>query len=167
MHFYVGKLLDRPVGTHFSIRIDLGFQDLSHDLSVEGIKGELIFLRTDQGIMSYGALTVDIETECVRCIELVRKTFEIELEEQFRPAGNISPDNPVSPIDVNGYINLRPIFRDLVIVSTPMHILCKPDCHGLCPLCGTNLNQGQCDCERDDIDPRLAVLKLLNLGKRE
>lgn len=165
MHLYVGKLLDRPVGSRFDFKFDLGFQDLSSDVSVESIKGKLIFLRTEDGVLGYGTLAVGIETECARCAELVRNTVEIELEESFSPVANIPPDEQVSPIDLNGYINLNPILRDLVIVSTPMQILCRPDCKGLCPRCGTDLNQGQCDCEIDDVDPRLAVLKLMNLEK--
>lgn len=165
MHLYVGKLLDRPVGTHLNIRFDLGFQDLSDDVSVESIKGNLTFLRIDQGIMGYGTLNVDIEAECARCVEPVRKVIEIELEERFAPAAYLVPEEGGSPIDANGYINLRPILRDLVIVSTPLQVLCKPDCQGLCPRCGTNLNQEQCDCELDDVDPRLTILKLFNLGE--
>jgi uncharacterized protein len=165
MHLYVGKLLDRPAGTHFDVRFDLGFQDLGNDLSVESISGKLTFLRTDEGILGYGALAVDIETECARCAESVRNTVEIELEEYFGPVADISPGDQVSPIDVNGYINLHPILRDLVIVCTPMQILCRTDCKGLCPRCGIDLNQGQCECELGDVDPRLAVLKMINFGE--
>jgi uncharacterized protein len=43
----------------------------------------------------------------------------------------------------------------------PMGILCRPDCAGLCPQCGQNLNEGTCDCAKDDIDPRFEVLRRL------
>jgi uncharacterized protein len=49
----------------------------------------------------------------------------------------------------------------LVIVSTPMRVLCRYDCEGICPTCGKNLNEGMCDCEVDDIDPRMAALRTL------
>lgn len=165
MHLYVGKLLDRPVGSHFDVNIALGFQDLSHDLSVESIEGKVTFLRTDDGVVGYGVLAVGIEADCARCAELTQKTVEIELEECFRPAMDIAPGEQISPIDGNGYINLRPILRDLAIVSTPMQILCRPDCKGLCPRCGIDLNQEHCDCKLDDVDPRLAVLKLIDFGE--
>ncbi|MGB9809870.1 MAG: YceD family protein, partial [Caldanaerobacter sp.] len=48
-----------------------------------------------------------------------------------------------------------------VILSLPMKFLCKEDCKGLCPICGTNLNYGSCSCKREDIDPRLEVLSKL------
>ncbi|NMA14219.1 MAG: DUF177 domain-containing protein [Clostridia bacterium] len=40
-----------------------------------------------------------------------------------------------------------------------MKTLCREDCKGLCPICGSNLNIKQCRCERESIDPRLAALK--------
>lgn len=51
--------------------------------------------------------------------------------------------------------------RDLVILSLPFQILCHPDCRGLCPRCGTNLNIQECGCQRDHFDPRWEALKHL------
>jgi uncharacterized protein len=42
-----------------------------------------------------------------------------------------------------------------------MQARCKPDCKGLCAQCGQNLNEGQCDCDAEPIDPRLAPLRAL------
>ena len=39
--------------------------------------------------------------------------------------------------------------------------LCKPDCKGLCPQCGKNLNEGKCGCSARQVDPRLEILKKL------
>lgn len=58
-------------------------------------------------------------------------------------------------------IELYPQIVSEIILNCPSQILCKPDCKGLCPKCGANLNLGACNCETDDIDPRLAVLKKL------
>lgn len=56
-------------------------------------------------------------------------------------------------------------FTDLlvenIIDELPSKILCREDCQGLCPHCGHNLNEGQCDCVFEDIDPRLAILNKL------
>ncbi len=165
MHLYVGKLLQEPVGSHLQVELALGFQDLADDLSVQGIRGELTFLRTSDGIMGYGALIIDIEIECARCLEPILHPLNVDLEEFFSPAQDIAPDKPAFPIDADGYIDLGPILCDLVIVSTPMHVQCKPDCKGLCPNCGVNLNNTACDCETDDIDPRMAVLRSWTLGE--
>ena len=56
-------------------------------------------------------------------------------------------------------IDLDEILREQIILALPMYPRCSPECRGLCPVCGIDLNQETCDCQRDEIDPRLAVLK--------
>ncbi len=58
-------------------------------------------------------------------------------------------------------IDLNQMIWEQVYLALPMKPLCKDDCRGLCPQCGTNLNLSQCNCERDFVDPRLAALKSL------
>lgn len=58
-------------------------------------------------------------------------------------------------------IDFRDVLQEQVILCLPMQPLCRPDCRGLCACCGTNLNDGPCDCTGNDIDPRLAILKTL------
>jgi uncharacterized protein len=45
-----------------------------------------------------------------------------------------------------------------IVMSLPTKLLCKDDCRGLCPDCGKNLNTGDCNCTKTEIDPRLAAL---------
>src|ERR687885_9624 len=56
---------------------------------------------------------------------------------------------------------LADAMREYALLEVPMLPLCKPDCKGLCPECGTNLNDETCDCQIDQDDERLAVLKQL------
>ena len=50
-----------------------------------------------------------------------------------------------------------------VILDLPSKHLCEPDCKGICPNCGKNLNKGECGCETHEVDPRLAkLMELLN-----
>jgi uncharacterized protein len=51
--------------------------------------------------------------------------------------------------------------REQFYLAAPMKPLCDAACQGLCPACGTNLNRGTCECRRDWVDPRFAVLKTL------
>jgi uncharacterized protein len=48
-----------------------------------------------------------------------------------------------------------------VLLSLPQKNLCKSDCKGLCSTCGQNLNLGECSCDKQNIDPRLEILKQL------
>jgi uncharacterized protein len=43
----------------------------------------------------------------------------------------------------------------------PLRFLCHDDCKGLCQRCGKNLNEGECDCSKKEIDPRMAPLQKL------
>jgi uncharacterized protein len=58
-------------------------------------------------------------------------------------------------------IDLDEILREQIILALPMYPRCVEECRGLCPVCGVDLNKETCDCQRDEVDPRLAVLKTL------
>ena len=51
-----------------------------------------------------------------------------------------------------------------MLLALPDYVLCDPACKGLCPVCGADLNDGECGCERTVPDPRLAALKDLKLS---
>ena len=162
MRIDVRELLGEMVGTQVGVEFDLGHQHLSADLDVSSIKGTLSLVRTAEGIWVQGSLTVDVDLECVRCLAPVTKALLIELDERFQlPPVDVSDEEQPLPIDADYHIDLAPVLRELVIVSTPMRVLCRADCEGLCPLCGKSLDQGPCDCKVDDIDPRMAALKAL------
>ena len=48
------------------------------------------------------------------------------------------------------------LIYDEILVNWPTKVLCKDDCKGICPVCGQNLNQQDCGCDRQVIDPRMA-----------
>ena len=62
-------------------------------------------------------------------------------------------------------INLAGLLWEEFVLALPVRPLCKPDCKGLCPDCGKNLNEGSCSCVRDEGDPRLAALRGLKVKK--
>jgi uncharacterized protein len=63
-------------------------------------------------------------------------------------------------------IDLHDAVQEEVLMAVPMKTLCRPDCKGLCPQCGADLNQGDCGCEKKNINPKFAVLKGLKLEKK-
>ena len=162
MRFDVTQLLREPAGAHTDIELDLGFQRLSDEQSVNAIKGRLALWRTEKEVLVRGTLFVDLDLECGRCLRPTPTTLCLEVEERFRPASADSPqDEQVFPIDADNLLDLQPALRDLTVLSVPMHVVCKPACAGLCPICGQDLNKGSCDCETNDIDPRFIALKAL------
>ena len=62
---------------------------------------------------------------------------------------------------IDDWIDVTELLRDELIAGQPMKNLCKADCKGLCPVCGANLNDGECGCDRFTIDPRLEALKAI------
>jgi uncharacterized protein len=162
MRIDIAQLLRDPVGTQVDIEVDLGVCCLEDDLCVRAIRGQLKLVRVGEGIWVGGVLAVDLELACVRCLSPTVETIQVELDERFQlPPVDQSQDDGVFPIGADHHIDLGPVLRELIIVATPMHAICREDCLGLCPECGQNLNMGPCDCQPDDIDPRLAVLKAL------
>ena len=76
-------------------------------------------------------------------------------------------DGDVFPLDGDG-IDVNEVLETCFILETESQILCRPDCAGLCPACGKNLNNGPCGCQVKSADPRLAVLgRLLDEGRRQ
>jgi uncharacterized protein len=55
---------------------------------------------------------------------------------------------------------LAPVEEEIML-EMPSRTLCKDDCLGLCQKCGKNLNEGDCNCDKKEVDPRLAILKTL------
>jgi uncharacterized protein len=75
-----------------------------------------------------------IQAHCSRCL----KEYEIDF------AKNLSLNYPVEKTETA--IDLNPEIREEILVNFPYKTLCKPECLGLCPRCGTNLNEGGCSC---------------------
>ncbi|EYE89300.1 hypothetical protein Q428_03220 [Fervidicella metallireducens AeB] len=108
-----------------------------------------------------GNISLVIKTLCSRCLNSVDYHLTIDFDELFSKSKR---DEDIYPFSEN-YIDLKDMVIDNIIMSLPFKPLCSEECKGLCPVCGKNLNLGQCDCNRDNIDPRFAALKDLFKGK--
>ena len=86
------------------------------------------------------ALTVELTLhtrvymECSRCLN----EFEIDFKKNLRLSYSLNKSDRE--------IDLSPDIRDQIILDYPINPLCSPDCKGLCPNCGKNLNEGGCSC---------------------
>ena len=95
-----------------------------------------------------GSTEIDVEIPCARCLEPVGKELDIQFELE------ISPDEKDY---IHGYnLDVDQLVHDEALLVWPERVLCRKDCKGLCSVCGQNLNAGKCDCERTDLDPRMA-----------
>lgn len=159
LKFNLSKLLEGPVGSKLGFDIDEPRQELAEDLCVDFVCGSIEFTRINRGIFGEGQLRSQIELECARCLETFIQPIDLHLEAQF----SLPPVNPqgdmVFPIGVKGILDLTIALREHILLDLPMRPLCKPDCNGLCVECGQNLNEGICDCVKENLDPRLIGLK--------
>ena len=116
-----------------------------------------------------GSVNTTLELPCSRCIEPFTQPVDAEFDLRYQPhAANsgegekeIEEDDLTTAFYQDDRIDLGQLMREQFYLSLPMKPLCRPDCKGLCPACGTNLNRGTCSCERVWEDPRLAALKKL------
>ena len=75
----------------------------------------------------------------------------------------LSEEERIEALDESSFIQNKELDTDKllhneVLINWPMRVLCKEDCKGICSRCGANLNQGSCDCDTADLDPRMAVI---------
>jgi uncharacterized protein len=158
LRFQVGFLLAEGKGHSSDTVLDVPRVRVADDLTLEYLRGTLRFSRTSRGILVQGELETQVPAECSRCLDEVPARLEVPLEEMF-----VYPPEPGAEFNVpeTGLLDLAPLIREEIILRIPIGILCRPECAGLCPTCGKNLNLGPCDCPEEDIDPRLASLKTL------
>jgi len=154
----VGFILAEGAGYQRTIELDLPRVLIGGDLELDFVRGALRLSRNSRGIFVRGELESAIVGECARCLAVAHIPVSFEIEELF--AYPPIPEEPYS-VQETGMLDLAPLLREEAILAVPMTTLCRPDCAGLCPVCGKNLNDGPCDCEQDEIDPRLAGLRAL------
>ncbi len=116
-----------------------------------------------------GALSTKVERACDRCIDPCSREIDDRFELYFYPEGAIEEGGEHSigdeETEVGFYepsgLGLAQVMRDQLNASLPMRWLCKAECPGMCPVCGTNRNTAQCDCENEFEDPRWDALRRL------
>ncbi len=134
-----------------------------------------------------GKMSCRIELSCVRCLEPFPMDLAEEVDLLYLPqsanvarAGEESKGDALNDLSGRGLereelavsfyrderIDLSQMIVEQIVLALPMKPLCKPDCRGLCALCGANRNLSSCDCAPEDTDPRWAPLKTLQKSRR-
>jgi uncharacterized protein len=115
-----------------------------------------------------GNVSTTLELACSRCLEPFTLPVESEFDVRYLPQSeNTGEEREVEEDDLSDafyrddVIDLRQLMEEQFYLALPMKPLCREDCKGLCPNCGTNWNVASCDCQVRWEDPRLAGLKAL------
>lgn len=116
-----------------------------------------------------GRLQARLQVTCGRCLEPFMLPVDTQVDLTYVPHPEQAADDEVelSQDDLttafyrDQTLDLAEMVREQFYLALPMRPLCREDCKGLCPRCGTNLNQGTCACDVRWEDPRLAGLRTL------
>jgi len=156
----VGFLLHEQVGYSRTFDFDHPAVQIDEDLAIRKLRGSLRFTRTAQGLYGDGRLSAVTGAECVRCLSEFEQPLAIRMGDLFTFPPGQSTD-PLLAIPETGILDLGPLLREYLLLEVPLQPVCRPDCLGLCPECGNNLNESRCSHPTDPIDPRLAALRSL------
>lgn len=157
LQFDLSPLIGARAGERLVFTLDEEPQEFE-DITVDSLRGDLTFTRVQDGILIQAKIESEIQVECDRCLESFSLPATLELEEIISISDK--PDVTYS-LTEEGWLDVSPLLREQAWLAIPIKALCTPDCRGLCPQCGANLNVEECDCSQEQVDPRLAVLASL------
>lgn len=152
----VGFLLASGSGTSHHTAFDVPMVKVADDLTLDYVRGPLVLTRTAAGVLVQGELETACESECYRCLDTVKQIISLKIEELYAYP---SPTVAEFSLQDDGILDMAPLLRAEVLIAASKGLLCRADCKGLCPTCGTNWNHATCTCAQDAVDPRLADLK--------
>lgn len=141
------------------------------------------FEKVGDDVLVKASLDCELETPCKRCVDPVSLevpvTFTLDLvpesklerglddegedDEGGGQAGSFAMDDTdQEPFD-GKKIAMDPFVREQLVLALPVSVVCREDCKGLCTVCGNNLNERECGCDRKPVDVRLLKLKDIKL----
>ncbi len=168
LSYNVATLLRAAPGTERRYAVDGVEMEIADDLQLAApIAGEVRLSLTGRSILARASLSTAIDTTCSRCVKAIVAPIDVEIEEIALPSIDIDSGMPVDPdldpdalrLDDHHELDLGEPVREAISLAEPISLLCRPDCRGLCLVCGIDLN-GTADHHHldEEVDPRLAGL---------
>ncbi|WP_420264088.1 YceD family protein [Candidatus Magnetominusculus dajiuhuensis] len=126
---------------------------------VAGVAGE---------VMASAEAVVDARSTCSRCLEEFDNGFKIDVSMVCVPVSELEAEVDARQLSgdeldlhfyEDGLLDISRMMEEQVILNIPMQTVCSPQCRGLCPSCGANLNTVPCECAKRPVDARFHVLK--------
>ena len=105
-------------------------------------------------------LVAHVHGPCHRCLEPAVVELAIDAQEfhALKPEPGAEEEMSCEYL-VDDRLDTDRLASDAVVLAMPVQVVCRPDCAGLCPRCGANLNEGPCGCPVEQIDERWGPLK--------
>jgi len=158
--------------TFESGQIDFAGEDLEQVGPLHATGSAELLAHTEGELRILGHYTVEMAAHCDRCLGAARFPLDVGFDLFYRPASYIAREEEVA-IDEGeaeigfyegGGMELEDILREQVMLALPMQRVCSEACKGICPVCGKNRNEAQCDCKVATRDDRWgAALRNLNI----
>jgi uncharacterized protein len=153
----VGFIIHEEVGYSHEIPFEIEKVKLD-DLELKNLVGKVDLGRTPQGLVVQGKFGADTQLECVRCLGEFTYPLEWEFTELYAfNKKSVSESGLLLPEDA--HIDLAPLLREYAVLEIPIKPLHDPDCKGLCPVCGQDLNIRDCGHRPDASDSPFAKIK--------
>ena len=151
MRLNVGYMYQKPIGTSREVPVEIESFALD-DLHIIGLKSVVQLSRTREGLLLQVKAEANVQADCVRCLDQFSLPLDVEFEELYQfPSRRRQETDLILPDD--GFVDLAPLFREYLVLATPIKQICMPDCQGLCPICGVNLNNSDCEHETQQTLP--------------
>jgi uncharacterized protein len=156
----VGFIVHEEVGYKHEFPFEFEQIQISDDLVLRNFEGIVSVGRTPQGLIVQGDFSAETTLECVRCLT----DFDHELNWDFTELyafnkKSVSESELLLPEDQQ--IDLQPLIREYALLEIPINPICKPNCKGLCSVCGENLNE--VDCGHSDLTEESPFSELKDL----
>lgn len=102
-----------------------------------------------------------MNVHCARCLKEFETDVDFDVAEDFMQEDSAATEDEDIILFSGTEIELIEVVSNSFFMNVSGKYLCSEDCKGLCPKCGKDLNEGDCGCEDDDIDPRWEGLKAI------
>jgi uncharacterized protein len=152
-------------------QMDFSGEDLEQISPLRAAGSAELLANTEGELRIQGRYTVEMAAQCDRCLGRARFLMDAGFDLFYRPMTFIAREEEVE-IDEgeaeigfyeNGGIELEEILHEQVLLALPMQRICSDVCQGICPVCGANRNETQCDCKLESHDDRWGALRNLEL----
>lgn len=136
------------------------------------VKGQV--KRSGHEVFVNGHLETRAQLECDRCLKPVELPVSADFALEYitgadyesSSAAALSADELAVSVFDGETIDVDEIVKEQILLAVPARTLCREDCKGICPECGSDLNTGQCNCAAGEVDPRWAALKSFKSDKQ-
>jgi DUF177 domain-containing protein len=156
----VGFIIHAEVGSGHDFPFEFEKVKLGDDLELREFAGAAHIGRTPQGLLVTGRYAAGTSLECVRCLKEFDHPLAWEMTELYAfNEKSVSDSGLIVPEDAQ--IDLQPLLREYALLEIPISPVCKPDCKGLCPVCGQDLNLRDCGHRPQEDESPFSVLRKL------